>query len=394
MKQKPVYFDFNATTPISVEVRQNLIRCLEMEDSFGNPSSIHWAGRLPKLLIRESRQKLADFLGCQPLELIFTSGGTESNNTVLRGVWTGCASTPRQEFITSAVEHPSVRKTLEVLEQQGAKVHTIPVNRDGTLDLAFYRSVLSEKTALVSVMAANNETGVIHPLQEEMIALAHAKGALFHSDMVQTLGKVPVDLRDLNVDFASFSAHKFYALKGTGLLYVKRGSPHVALITGGAQERNRRGGTENTLGIHALGLMAEKKAEVSTQSARLRTLRDQMEQEILRRIPEVSITGVKSQRLANTSSLILNGVDGETLLMSLDLKGFAVSTGAACSSGSPEPSPVLLAMGLSRAEAQNSLRISLGWNNTEMELKEFVNALEEVAQRLRNITTESGVKSK
>ncbi|MEN0057444.1 MAG: cysteine desulfurase family protein [Bdellovibrio sp.] len=379
------YLDHNATTPVCQEVLEVLP---ELARTWGNASSIHWAGRGPKNILRETRKVLAEAVGITPLEVVFTSGGSESNNTVLKGVWDALSAT-RKHFMCSAVEHPSVIKTMESLRSQGARVDFIPVNRRGEIDIEFYRQHLSEDTALVSVMLANNETGTLFPV-EQLAQWAHEKGALFHTDAVQAFGKIPVDLRRLGVDFASFSGHKFYSVKGSGFMYVKKGSPFLSLIHGGGQERHRRGGTENTLGIGSLGVVARRASQIAEKAVSLRRLRDDMEKRILSEIENVSITAGESERLPNTSSLVLPGADGETMLMSLDLKGYAVSTGAACSSGNPEPSPVLLAMGLSRSEAQNSLRVSLGWDTTESEVEGFVAALKTVVERLRSLQTSEG----
>lgn len=359
-------------------------------DISGNPSSIHQDSRVSKTILRETRKKIADFLGCSPLEIIFNSGASEGNNSVLKSVYSLLRET-RNEFLISHVEHPSVLKTAEALRSWGAVVHLIPVDRNGSLDLDFLKSKLSSKTALVSVMYANNETGSVFPIQE-VTQLAHAAGALMHSDCVQMLGKSSVDFKLLDVDYATFSAHKFYSLKGTGFVYVKKSSPWQPLIHGGGQERSRRGGTENVTGIAALNIVLDELKSYEAKISEVQRMRDQMEAELLQRIPNISVTAVQGQRLANTSSLVITGVDGETLLMSLDLKGFSVSTGAACSSGNPEPSPVLLAMGLSRQEAQNSLRISLGWENNEGEVKSFINCLVETVEKLRAIEAEEGKK--
>lgn len=373
------YFDHNATTPVAEDV---IAEMPDLVRAWGNPSSIHWASRLPKNILRDTRATLAKNLGCHPLELVFTSGGSESNNAILKGVF---ETSSRPHFMASAVEHPSVIKTLRHLEALGAKVDFIPVNRRGEIDLDFYAQHLSEETALVSVMFANNETGTLFPIRE-MAEQAHAVGALFHTDAVQAFGKVPVNLQELGVDFSAFSAHKFYGVKGTGFMYVRKGNTLPSLIDGGGQERHRRGGTENIPGIGALGIVARKLPEVTRHQAELQRLRDLMETEILRTVSAVTITAPESPRLPNTSSLVIKGVDGETLLMSLDIKGYAVSTGAACSSGNPEPSPVLLAMGLSRDEAQSSLRVSLGWANTESQVLEFVEVLKSVVKRLRDLS--------
>jgi cysteine desulfurase len=295
----------------------------------------------------------------------------------------------RLHYMCSAVEHPSVMKTMEHLKALGAQVDFIPVNRNGELDMEFFDAHLTPKTALVSVMAANNETGTLFPIKE-LARKAHAVGALFHTDAVQMFGKLPLNVKDLDVDFASFSGHKFYSVKGTGVLYVKKGGNVSSLVQGGAQERHRRGGTENTLGIGALGVAVRRMSQVVEKAQEITALRDYMEARILNEISEVSLTAAETTRLPNTSSLILNGVDGETMLMSLDIMGYAVSTGAACSSGNPEPSPVLLAMGLSRAEAQNSLRLSLGWETTQEQIDGFIEALKNVVQRLRTLNEGEG----
>jgi cysteine desulfurase len=376
-----IYLDHNATTGLSPEVKAAVPLFLE---EFGNPSSIHWASRGPKTWLRETRKKVAEALSVSPLEIVFTSGGSEANNAVIKSV----KREGRNEFITTEVEHPSVLRAFEWLREQGAVVHFLKVNRQGRIDLEQYQSLLSNRTALVSVMFANNETGVIFPIRE-MAAAAHAVGAFFHSDCVQALGKVPLNLGELGVDAASFSAHKFYSLKGTGFLYLKKGFPFEPLIHGGGQERSRRGGTENTLGIAALGVAVEKLSEIVPRSRRMSELRDDLEARILSEISDVKITSDEAPRLPNTSSLVINGVDGETLLMSLDLKGFAVSTGAACSSGNPEPSPVLLAIGLSREEAQSSLRVSLGWDTTKEDIDSFLEALKAAVLRIRSLSVET-----
>jgi len=281
-----------------------------------------------------------------------------------------------------------VIKSFQWLQEQGATVHFLPVDKNGEINLELYQSLLSEKTALVSIMLANNETGVIFPTQK-LAKLAHDVGALFHCDAVQAYGKMSLNLQKLGVDYASFSAHKINALKGTGVLFIKKGSPFESLIMGGGQERHRRGGTENVLGIWAMGLAAKNltvgKKAVSEFYPEIQELRDYFESRVKSEVTAVKITAESAARLPNTSSLILDGVDGEVLLMSLDLLGFAVSTGAACSSGNPEPSPVLLSMGLTRVQAQNSMRVSLGRGTTKLQLDQFIEALKATVLRLRSI---------
>lgn len=378
---KNIYFDHNATTPIASFIKEALP---ELLDQWGNAGSIHFTGRGPKAILRETRQKLSELLGCHPLELVFTSGGSESNNYALQGMADWCKRQGRTHLLISSVEHPSIIKTAEYLQTQGFHVDYIPVNRKGEIDLQFIQNHLSEKTGLVSVMLANNETGNIFPVGK-IRKMAHAVGAYMHSDGVQALGKMPFNIEALGVDLMTFSAHKFYSLKGTGLLFVKRGTPIENLIWGGAQERFRRAGTENILSIAALGLMASTKDSLLKLCNDTRLLRDEMESLIVKEIDGVTITGNGVERVCGSSSLILDGVDGETLLMNLDIKGFSVSTGAACSSGNPEPSPVLLAMGLTRQEAQHSLRLSLGWGNTREEVLKFVETLKEVVVRIRGL---------
>lgn len=374
-----IYLDHNATTPVHPEVLEKIPLWAHY---WGNPSSIHKVSREPKSILRETRKSLAELLGVHPLELIFTSGGSESNNTAIKGIFQ--KSNGRNHYLVSSIEHPSVMKTFEYLKTLGADVDYIPVNRDGVLDLEFVKHKISERTALVSCMLANNETGVIHPVAE-ISKIAHAVGAYVHSDCVQALGKIPVNLEEIGIDMASFSAHKFYSLKGTGVLFHKRGVPFQNLIHGGGQERSRRSGTENILSIASLGYMVSKKDQIHEKNIKVKNLRDDMEQEILSSISDVRVIGLSQSRLPNTSSLFIEGVDGETLLMNLDMHGICVSTGAACSSGSQEPSPVLRAMGYSRQEAQSSLRLSLGWLNNESQIDYFLETLKKVVHRIRNI---------
>lgn len=373
-----IYLDNNATTKLDPDLKPKIVEWL---DFWGNPSSIHFAGRGPKVLLREARQNVADMLGVQPLEIIFTSGGSEANNLALKGM--SESSSNRRQIIISAVEHPSLTKAAESLIARGFQVDRVRVNRDGELDLDHLDELLSENTLLVSVMFANNETGHLMPIKR-IVEAAHRIGALVHCDAVQALGKYPLNLPELGVDLASFSGHKFYALKGTGVLFLRKGLNIKSLIHGGGQERGRRGGTENVLAAASLGFMCQKSAQVYPQFERLKKLRDSMEARILAEIPSTTVTGASGLRLPNTSSMVIGGVDGETLLMNLDVRGFAVSTGAACSSGSPEPSPTLLAMGLTRAEAQSSLRLSLGWFTTPEEVDDFIENLKQVVDRLRS----------
>lgn len=383
-KNQQIYLDNNATTPVASLLVPKMEAWVA---EWGNASSIHQSGRGPKTLIREARNELAELLDCNPLEIVFTSGGSEANNLAIKGVYEHLAASEqlklKNQFICSQVEHPSVIKTMEFLETKGVDVVRIPVSRQGVLDIGVLEAALKRQpTALVSVMIANNETGSLFPL-EHVTSLAHSHGALVHSDMVQALGKIPFSLKSLNVDFASFSSHKFYSLKGCGILYSRKGNQLVSLIHGGAQERRRRAGTENTLAIAAFGEMARQKDRIEYEQQRLKSLRDRLEIKMKESIAGIEVTGDGVERLPGSLSVLIPGVDGETLLMNLDMKGFSVSTGAACSSGSPEPSPVLLAMGLSREEAQSSLRLGLGWSTTEEDVDHFLEQLIVTVERLR-----------
>lgn len=383
--QGRVYLDHNATTP-PLQVIVDKIK--DWTEVWGNPSSIHWAGRGPKTILRETREKLAVALGCHPLELVFTSGGSEANNLVLRGTFEYYCRQGRSpdkiHFITSTVEHPSVKRTLDEIESLGATVTRIRVDRQGIFDWEQFTQSFNEHTVLVSVMAANNETGTILPISR-IAEYARERRVRIHTDGVQALGKVTINLQKWNVDYASFSAHKFHALKGAGWLFVKKNAPLCPQITGGGQERQRRGGTENVLAIRSMQEMVPFLAMVPEVFPEMTHLRNQFERRVREELDQVFVTGETGPRLPNTSSLVIQGIDGETLLMRLDLAGYAVSTGAACSSGSPEPSPVLLAMGLSRQEAQSSLRVSFGWENTIEDVESFVQVLKEVVTHLRSL---------
>jgi cysteine desulfurase len=376
-----VYLDHNATAPLASELKSFVTASLE---HWGNPSSIHYQSRGPKALVREARTAVAQTLGAHPLEIVFTSGGSEANNMAIKGFLGPKPAGERNHILISAVEHPSVTETALSLQEMGYVVERIPVDREGRLDLKIFESLLRPSTALVSCMFANNETGHLFPIAR-MARIAQERGVAFHCDGVQGLGKVPLDVKNLGVDMMSFSGHKFYALKGCGVLFIRRGLQVRPLIHGGSQERFRRAGTENTLAIATLGRMCQRATEISGQGERLAILRDHLEEQILKNIEGVQIAGRFERRLPNTTSMTIADVDGEALLMALDVRGFSVSTGAACSSGSPEPSPVLLAMGLSRSEAQSSLRISLGWENTAEEITRFVEALTVVVQHLRSL---------
>ncbi len=379
MTESNHYFDFNATTPLDPMVQEKIPLWISL---WGNPSSIHQHGREPKKLLRQSRRNLAKHFDCHPLELVFTSGGTESNNLAIKGFCQEFKKN-RSKILMGAIEHPSVLKQIPSLQSMGFEVILIPVKSNGEYDLSFYRDQLNEQVALVSVMLANNEVGVIAPLKK-MIKQAHSVGAFFHSDMVQALGKIPLNLKTLDVDIASFSSHKVYALKGSGVLYVKRGTPLGPLIDGGGQERGRRAGTENIPAIASFAFMVN---QLNPQSfiETVTPLRDEMEKRLLKTFPNIKILCAGQQRLANTSCFVIPEISGESLLIGLDVRGFSVSAGSACSSGSPEPSPVLQSMGLTGEEAQSSLRISLGKDTKKKEVLRLVEAIKDVIKHLQNL---------
>ena len=308
-KNKNVYLDYNATTPPKGLAFKAVKKAM---DFWGNPSSIHQQASSAKALLWESRQELSQFLGCHPMEIIFTSGASESNNQAIKGLFQQ-AQTDRKELIISSVEHPSVLAVADFLSSQGFIVHKIPVSKKGLLDTDFFEKHLSEKTLLVSIMAANNETGVLFPIKE-LAKQARQKGALFHSDMVQMLGKVRINLKDLDIDMASFSAHKCYGLKGCGILYCRKGVSLESLILGGPQERQRRAGTENLSGIAAFGAIAKDRENILKGNQKLKFLRDSMEAEILSSILNVQVLGHQSQRLDNTSCLLISGIEGKLCL--------------------------------------------------------------------------------
>jgi cysteine desulfurase len=380
--KKSIYLDYNATSPVHPEIKNHLP---EWAGVWGNPSSIHGHGREAKRILREARQAFADLIGANPLELIFTSGGSEANNTVIKGLLESEAAKTRKQIISTRVEHPSVLRTLEYAQAHGFEIKYVDINRDGALDIEQYKNLLSDQVLLVTIMAANNETGNIFPISK-MTELAKKYGALFHSDAVQTMGRMAFNVNTTGVDFASFSGHKFYALKGVGVLYSRRGQNLPGLILGGGQERGRRAGTENLLAIASLGYMAKKLAVCDLHRESMIRLRDHFEARVVGEIAGVKIIGKEGKRLPNTTCLVISGVSGESLLMSLDVRGYSVSTGAACSSGNPEPSHVLLAMGLTEDEAQTSLRVSIGWLTTTEDVDSFVAAMIPIVDHLRNLS--------
>lgn len=382
MASSRTYLDHNATTPLAEAVIDSMADALRV--TFGNASSIHSEGQQARHLVERARREVAQLLHAEPREIVFTSGGTEANNMAIRGFLAATGKT-KQHFITTTIEHPAVLQVATHLESQGVEVTYVAVGPAGVLNPADLRDALRPETTLVSVMHANNEVGTVQPIAE-IAAICHEHGAKLHVDAVQSCGKIPVDVRALDVDLLSVSAHKFHGPKGIGALYMRKGVAANPLLHGGRHERGRRPGTENVVAIHGMGIAAAlARQSLESETLRLTQLRDQMEEAILPAIPDVSVNCQSSLRLPNTSSLCFHGIEGEPLLIALDLRGFAVSSGSACSSGSVEPSHVLTAIGLAREEARSCLRISLGAGNDQGQLERFVVVLEQTVCQLRKI---------
>ncbi len=379
-----IYFDHNATTPVDPAVVQTMARILA--EDFGNASSVHHFGQRAKAVLDDARSRLAALIGAEPSEVVFTSGGTESDNFALRGVAEALEPTGRRHLIASSIEHEAVLTTFKALARRGWRTTLLPVGPTGIVQPADLAAALADDTALVSVMHANNEIGTIQPI-EALARLAHDRGALFHTDAVQSVGKIPVNVRSLGVDFLSLSAHKFNGPKGAGALWIKRGARVTAILTGGKHERSRRAGTENVPAIGGLGEAARlAAAKLMPEAARLGALRNRLEEAVLARVPGTAINGAREPRVPNTTNISFEAVEAESLLIALDLEGVAVSTGSACSSGTLEPSHVLRAMGLPSPRTQNSIRFSLGAGNTEGEVDFVLSKLPGLVDKLRSLT--------
>ncbi len=376
-----VYLDNAATTALSPKVLEKMMPY--MTEFYGNPSSIHSFGRDAKKGVDRAREQVAKALSAKPEEIVFTAGGTESDNTVLLGVLQRYKN-KGNHIITTAVEHHAVLHTCEQLEKNGlATVTYLPVDAYGRITAQQVKDAITEKTVLVSVMFANNEVGTIQPIAE-IGKVCREKGVLFHTDAVQAVGHVPVDVQALNLDFLSLSAHKFHGPKGVGALYVRKGVKIPSLLTGGAQEKNRRAGTENTPGIVGLGEAIELAvANMDETAKRMTYLRDKLIREIPKRIPEVKLNGHPTERVPNNVNFSIRYIEGESILLLLDLNGIAGSSGSACTSGSLDPSHVLLAMGLPHEIAHGSLRLSLGDDTTEEEIDYVLETLPKVVEKLR-----------
>jgi cysteine desulfurase len=379
-----IYLDHNATSPPAEPVVEAMARALR--DIVGNASSVHSFGQQAKSAIDVARTAVAALIGGDASEVIFTAGGTESDNLALRGAAEALEPGGRREIVVSGIEHEAVLQTCRGLARRGWTVTVLPVDSSGVVTPESVRAAISDRTALVSVMHANNEVGTVQPVAA-IAAIAHERGALVHTDAVQSAGKIPVAARELGVDLLTISGHKFYGPKGVGALWVRRGVRLVSQMTGGRQERNRRAGTENVPALVGLGVAATLAREaLERESVRLGGLRDRLEAGVLREVPHTLVNGARESRVPNTTNISFDRVEAESLLIALDLEGIAVSTGSACSSGTLEPSHVLKAMGLGAARAQNSLRFSLGAATTAADVDHVVRVLPGLVQKLRTLT--------
>jgi cysteine desulfurase len=378
-----VYADNNATTQVAAEVFE------EMKPYFcefyGNPSSMHTFGGNVAGEIRQARERVARLLNADPSEIVFTSCGTESDNSAIIGTLESYPE--KRHVVITRVEHPAILSMCNFIDKRGYRVTFLPVDREGMLDMDEVKKAITDATAIVSVMSANNETGVIFPV-EEIAAIAKEKGAIFHTDAVQAAGKIPLDLGTSgNIDLLSISGHKLHAPKGVGVLYVRKGTRLRPFMIGGHQEKGRRGGTENVASIIGLGKAAELAQEaVEEENARVKAMRDRLEKELLERIPDAIINGHKEKRLPNTSSISYESIEGESILLMLDREGICASSGSACTSGSLEPSHVLRAMGVPYTMAHGSIRFSLSRYNTEDEIDYIIEKLPPIIARLRELS--------
>ena len=379
-----IYFDHNATTPVHPAVADRMAAALR--DDFGNPSSIHHFGQRAKSVLDQARSAVAALIGADPSEIVFTGGGTESDNLAIRGSVEASERSSRRHLVASAIEHEAVLNTFKALSKRGCETQLVPVGSSGVVSPDEVRAALRDDTALLSVMHANNEIGTVQPVAE-LAQIARSRGVPMHTDAVQSAGKIPIDVKALGVDMLSISAHKFCGPKGVGAIWIRRGLRLLPTMTGGKQERGRRAGTENVAGIIGMGVAAElARAHMTEEAARLSALRDRLEEGILRAVPGTVVNGTPGLRVPNTTNISFERVEAESLLIALDLDGIAVSTGSACSSGTLEPSHVLRAMGFSAHRTQNSIRFSLGASNSEEDVDRAIAVLPGLVEKLRNLT--------
>jgi cysteine desulfurase len=377
------YFDYNATTPVHPEVVEAVARALA--DTFGNASSVHGFGQQAKAALDDARAFVAELIGGDPAEVVFTAGGTESDNFALRGAAEAQEARKRRRIVTTAIEHEAVLNTCRHLNRRGYDCTILPVTAHGVVAPESLSEAMGDDVAVVSVMHANNEIGTVQPI-ENLARIAHEHGALFHTDAVQSTGKIPVNVRSLGVDLLSLSGHKFYGPKGTGALWIRRGVRLAPILTGGRHERNRRAGTENVPALIGLGVAASLATRsMDHERDRLATMRDRLERSVLERVARTIVNGDGAPRVPNTTNISFEGVEAESLLIALDLEGIAVSTGSACSSGTLEPSHVLKAMNLPAGRAQNAIRFSLGRGTTDEEIDRLVDVLPPIVEKLRSL---------
>ena len=380
-----VYLDHNATTPVASEVADRMDRALR--ELWGNASSVHHFGQQAKAGVDDARNCVAALLGADPAEIIFTGSGTESDNFAIRGAAEALEPTGKKHLIGTTIEHEAVLKTLAALARRGWRVTLLPVDATGIVSPDALGAAMTDDTALVTVMHANNEIGTVQPI-EELAPIAKSRGALFHTDAVQSAGKLPIDVKALGVDMLSISAHKLYGPKGIGALWLRKGVRLTPFMTGGRQERNRRAGTENVPAIIGLGAAAQlARAKMKDEATRVRGLRDRLEGGILSAVSGAERNGAAEPRVPNTTNISFDRVESESLLIGLDLEGIAVSSGSACSSGTLEPSHVLKAMGLPHLRTLSSIRFSLGVSNTEADVDRVIKVLPPLVEKLRRLTT-------
>ena len=384
-----IYLDFNATTPVEPEVLDAMLPYFSAE--FGNAASIHTPGQTARAAVETARDQVAALIGARAQEIVFTSGGTESDNHAIFGVVTHTIlgmrdQENRKHVITTAIEHEAVLNACQALEKEGVAVTYLPVDRNGLIDIERLRSAIQSQTVLITVMHANNELGTVQPL-EEIGRIAKERDIYFHTDAVQSTGKLPIDVNGLQVDLLSLSGHKFYAPKGIGALYIRSGTRLRQFLYGGHHQRGFRPGTENVAGIVGLGKAAEiSRKSLADDAKRISGLRDELQQGLLQRIPQSRVNGGAAPRTPNTTNLVFPGIEGEALLIALDLKGLACSTGAACSSGAVEPSHVLTAIGLPPEEARASLRFSLGRHTSKKEIELALQVVPAAVEQLRELS--------
>ena len=386
---KKIYFDHNATTPVDKRVVEAMLPFFT--EHFGNASSIHEFGRTARKAVEDAREKVAEFLGADPSEIIFTSGGTESNNLAIKGVAEAFVK-KGNHIITSQIEHHAVLNPCKELEKKGFRITYLPVDEYGVVNLEELKKAITPQTILITIMHANNETGTIQPI-EEIGEIAREKGILFHTDAVQTVGKIPVNVNKMNVDLLSLSGHKIYGPKGIGALFIRKGTKIVPLHHGGHHEKNKRAGTENVPGIVGIARAIEiAKDEMPREKEKLSKLTEKLKNGIFERIKDVKLNSHPEKRLPNTLNVSFKFIEGESIILNLDMLGVAVSSGSACTSGTLSASHVLLAMGVDPAVAQGSVRFSLGKDNTEGDVDFVLENLPKIVEKLRKLSplTDSG----